>query len=174
MSTERKKHFIEELKKILSERISSARKSEVSAATLTEDVRSEARNREDAKAGLESGRMAIAHGQRREQAKQEADALLAFARKGLPAFNRKTPIAVGAMVDVQVEEVETGETQERSFFLLPVGAGADLEGPGGDGFLSVITPESPVGRALVGTRVGDSIETAFGGVEREWTVTFVS
>jgi transcription elongation GreA/GreB family factor len=51
-----------------------------------------------------------------------------------------------------------------------VGAGAELEGPGGDGFLSVITPDSPVGKSLVGRRVGDSFETAINGVEREWTL----
>jgi transcription elongation GreA/GreB family factor len=77
---------------------------------------------------------------------------------------------LGALVDVQIEEAETGETEERTFFILPVGAGAELEGPGGDGFLSVITPDSPVGKSLVGRRVGDSFETAIHGVEREWTL----
>jgi transcription elongation GreA/GreB family factor len=39
-----------------------------------------------------------------------------------------------------------------------VGAGAELTGPGGDGFLSVVTPGSPVGKALIGKRAGQQAE----------------
>jgi len=169
-SVERKKHFVAELKAHLSGNISAARVAEVNAGQLSESLRSEARSREDAKAAVESGRMAVAHSQRRERAKQEIDRLIEFAGTGLRPFRRDAPVGLGAMVDVQVEEVESGKLEERTFFVLPVGAGAELQGPGGDGFLSVITPESPVGRALVGRRVGDSFETEIQGVEREWTV----
>ena len=170
MTMERKKHFVGELKALLSETISAARGAELNAGELAESLRSEARNRDDAKAVAESGRMTLAHGQRRERAKREVDTLLRFATSGLKAFRRDASAGLGALVDVQIEEVETGETEERTFFILPVGAGAELEGPGGDGFLSVITPDSPVGKSLVGRRVGDSFETAIQGVEREWTV----
>lgn len=170
-SVERKKHFVDELKAHLSGNISAARLAEVNAGQLSENLRAEASGRGDAKAAVESGRMAVAHGQRRERAKQEIDRLIDFSSKGLKAFRSDAPIGLGAMVDVRVEEIESGKVEERTFFILPVGAGAELEGPGGDGFLSVITPDSPVGRSLVGRCVGDSFETEIQGVEREWTVT---
>ena len=67
--------------------------------------------------------------------------------------------------------VEAGEAEEeRSLFLLPVGAGEELEGPGGDGFVAVATPSSPIGRALLGARVGDSVEVVVAGRDSEWTV----
>jgi transcription elongation GreA/GreB family factor len=169
-SVERKRHFVAELKAYLSENISAARVAEVNAGELSESLASQARSRDEAKAAVESGRLAAAHSQRRTRAKREVDRLIEFAGKGLRPFRRDAPVGLGAMVDVQVEEVESGKLEERTFFVLPVGAGAELEGPGGDGFLSVITPDSPVGRALVGRRVGDSFETEIQGVEREWTV----
>jgi transcription elongation GreA/GreB family factor len=170
MQMKRKKHFVDELKALLSETISEARAAEVNAGELAASQHSEVRNRDDAKAATESGRLTQAHGQRRERAKREVDALLHFSANGLKVFRRDAPAGLGALVDVQIEEAETGETEERTFFILPVGAGAELEGPGGDGFLSVITPDSPVGKSLVGRRVGDSFETAINGVEREWTL----
>ncbi|MEE3328523.1 MAG: GreA/GreB family elongation factor [Myxococcota bacterium] len=170
-SLERKKHFIDELKALFSESISAARLAEVNAGQMSENMRSEASSRGDAKAAVESGRMAVAHGQRRERTKQDVDRLIAFATRGLKTFPRDAAIELGAMVDVRVEELESGAVEERTFFILPVGAGTDLEGPGGDGFLSVITPESPVGRSLMGRRVGDSFDTEIKGIEREWTVT---
>jgi len=77
------------------------------------------------------------------------------------------PVVLGAIV-----EVEDG-SQGRTFFLAPGGAGIELTGPGGDGFLSVVTPASPVGRSVLGRRVGDTIEVTVEGEPREWTITFV-
>jgi transcription elongation GreA/GreB family factor len=70
---------------------------------------------------------------------------------------------------VEVED----EAKVKTFFLAPVGAGVELVGPGGDGFLSVVTPQSPVGKAVLGKRVGDTIEVLVQGEPREWTITFV-
>jgi transcription elongation GreA/GreB family factor len=58
-------------------------------------------------------------------------------------------------------------------FLAPVGAGIELTGPGGDGFLSVVTPSSPIGRALLGRAVGETLEIVVNGETREWTVTYI-
>ena len=79
----------------------------------------------------------------------------------------RAPIALGAVV-----EVEDG-SQGRTFFLAPVGAGVELTGPGGDGYLSVVTPASPVGKAVMGRRVGDTIEVTVQGEPLEWAITFV-
>ena len=48
--------------------------------------------------------------------------------------------------------------------------GEELSGPGGDGWVQVVTPRSPVGKALVGAGEGDSFEIVVDGRDREWTV----
>ena len=57
--------------------------------------------------------------------------------------------------------------------LVALGGNA-MTGPDGDGFLSVVTPQSPVGKAVIGRRVGDTIEVIVEGEPRDWTITYVS
>jgi transcription elongation GreA/GreB family factor len=83
------------------------------------------------------------------------------------AMAPSAPISVGAIVEVEDESLG------RTFFLAPVGAGIELAGPGGDGFLSVVTPVSPVGKAVLGRKVGDTIEVTIDREPREWTITYV-
>ena len=49
-----------------------------------------------------------------------------------------------------------------------------MTGPGGDGLLSVVTPASPIGRAVLGRRVGDVVDITVEGELREWQISFVS
>ena len=79
-------------------------------------------------------------------------------------------IAVGAIVEIEDEDSGEG----RTFFLAPVGAGMTMSGPGGDGVLSVVTPASPIGRAVLGRRVGDVVDITVDGEIREWQISFVS
>jgi transcription elongation GreA/GreB family factor len=76
---------------------------------------------------------------------------------------------VGAIVEI--EDDETGEG--RTFFLAPVGAGITLTGPGGDGLVSVVTPQSPIGRAVIGRCAGDVVDVTVAGALREWQITYV-
>lgn len=168
MSSSRKAFFIDELKKHYQEIIASARRAESDAAEAADGIRAEARQKEDAKGAIEAGRMAKGHRQRRLRAKQELEQLIAFAGRGVRAFGGDQPIALGALVDVSIETEEGSE--ERTLFILPVGAGTELSGPGGDGFISVVTPASPVGRSLQGAHPGDSFEVIVKGQDREWTV----
>ena len=94
----------------------------------------------------------------------ELSLLTSFRPARLPA---KAPIALGAIVEVEDEALG------RTFFLAPAGAGIELSGPGGDGFLSVVTPISPIGKAVLGRRLGESVEVTVQGEPREWTITFV-
>ncbi len=167
----RKRHFVEELKSHYREIISGAHRAESAAAEGAEEIRRESRRKEDAKGAVELGRIAVGHQRRRERAKQELESLIAFAAKGLRVFRGDERVAVGALVDVSVES-DDGE-EERTLFLLPVGAGTELSGPGGDGFVSVVTPASPVGRALQGARAGDSFDVVVRGRDLEWTVVDV-
>jgi transcription elongation GreA/GreB family factor len=105
--------------------------------------------------------------QRRAQsALTDADRLLQFKPAALPA---NAAIAVGAVVEI--EDAETGEG--RTFFLAPVGAGITLTGPGGDGHLSVVTPISPIGKAVLGRRVGDVVDVTVERDIHEWQITYV-
>jgi transcription elongation GreA/GreB family factor len=136
------------------------------AAVEARDGATPAEKREDARAALELGGLAKAQGARAQRALAEADSLVAF-RPG--PLRESAAISVGALV-----EVEDGDSGEgRTFFLAPVGAGVTLTAPGGDGFLSVVTPASPIGKAVIGKRVGDVVDVTVEGDVREWEITWV-
>ena len=120
---------------------------------------------ETSQTALEFSRMARAQAKRAREIRAAIDALLAFRPKPLEGRAR---VELGALV-----EVEDEEGQGQTLFLAPVGAGEELTGPGGDGFFTVVTPASPIGRALLGLREGDSAQTRIRGELREWTVAWV-
>lgn len=137
---------------------------------LIESLRAAARvamrAQEDAATQLRDGetRLARAQGARAHKTLAEADALLTF-RPPPPS----AVIALGSIVEIEDEESGEG----RTFFLAPAGAGVSLTGPGGDGLLSVVTPASPIGRAVLGKRTGDIIDVTVDGDLREWAITWV-
>ena len=121
--------------------------------------------REDARAAHQMSTLGKAQQRRAQQALAEVDALATW--KPRPAVAR---IELGAIVEI--EDLDSGEG--RTFFLAPVGAGVTLTGPGGDGVLSVVTPASPVGHAVLGRKVGDIVEISQAGDVREWQISFVA
>jgi transcription elongation GreA/GreB family factor len=78
-------------------------------------------------------------------------------------FGEDAPIALGALV-----LVEGDEGREQLLLLLPGGAGLVLEVEGLT--VSVVGSSSPLGRALLGQRAGDTVSFDVGGAERSWTV----
>jgi transcription elongation GreA/GreB family factor len=122
--------------------------------------------REDARAAHQLATMGKAQQRRAQQALAESDALTAFRPQPLPAI---AAVALGAIVEIESDD--TGEG--RTFFLAPVGAGITLTGPGGDGLLSVVTPMSPIGRAVLGRRAGDVVDVTVDGEPHEWQITYV-
>jgi transcription elongation GreA/GreB family factor len=89
------------------------------------------------------------------------------ARIALEFSNLASRVRLGDIV-----EIEDGATG-RTIFLAPAGAGIELTMPEGDGFVTVVTPASPLGKALIGRELGDSVEISVRGEERDWTVTFI-
>ncbi len=132
-----------------------------------------ARHGADAKAKREDARMAIEYGGlargQRERAKNAHMAVSVIESFNPRPIPRGGEIQCGALIEVEDEDTGTG----RTLFLAPVGAGTELTGPGGDGFLSVITPTSPLGRAAIGMTVGDSIDVNVAGEVRSWEITWV-
>jgi transcription elongation GreA/GreB family factor len=149
-----------------------AHRAELEAREAARTLATESEKKEDGRAVIEYGSLATGQAQRARRVQEEIKALSDFQQEGLPRFSRKSPVALGALIDVSTEDEEG--FSERTFFLLPVGAGTELTGPGGDGFLSVITPASPVGRALMGRRAGETAEVTLAGEVREWTVLDVA
>jgi transcription elongation GreA/GreB family factor len=124
------------------------------------------KKREDARAAHQLASFGRASQGRAKQALADADTLAAFRPGKLPGNAR---IVVGAVVEI--EDADSGEG--RTFFLAPVGAGVTLTGPGGDGHLSVVTPVSPIGKAVLGKRTGEIVDVTVDGDVREWQITYV-
>jgi transcription elongation GreA/GreB family factor len=122
--------------------------------------------RADAKSGAARA-VNLANGQtmRSVQAREALDALDAFHVRPL-----KKGEAIGLGAVVEVEDGDAG----RTFFLAPVCGGEELTGPDGDGIFQVVTPASPFGRALMGKRVGATVEVTIAGEPTEWTITYAA
>lgn len=145
-----------------------------SALRTSAEIRGEARTKEDTKAAVEAERLATGHRRRRQRAVREFDTLMEFLAGGVRDFRPNDAVGLGALVDVSLDPADGEAAQEeRTLFVLPVVAGAELTGPGGDGFVFVVTPSSPVGKALLGSRPGDIVEVVIAGEDREWELVDV-
>jgi transcription elongation GreA/GreB family factor len=76
-----------------------------------------------------------------------------FTTLSLPDFGPADPIAVGAVVDV--ETTAGSKTKRSRYFIAPRSGGIEVQ-LGGDTIL-VLTPQSPLGRQLIGKRTGDIV-----------------
>ncbi len=92
----------------------------------------------------------LAEGQARQAAEIETSLAL-YTTLPLPAFSATDAIALGALIGVG------GDKQNAWYFLGPRAGGMELKF--NDRPVLVVTPHSPLGRQLVGRRVGDSVTT---------------
>jgi transcription elongation GreA/GreB family factor len=160
-----KKSLVEQLARHLRASAANARREGEAAAVEAREGASPQEKSVDARVALEYANLARAQGQRATRTLDELASLEAFRPGRLP---QNAPISVGAIV-----EVEDGE-EGRTFFLAPAGAGVELTMPDGDGFLTVVTPASPLGRAVLGRKRGDTVEIVVKGEPREWTISYVA
>jgi transcription elongation GreA/GreB family factor len=161
-----KRFLIEQLTEKLRTSAHVARKAGQAAADEARDGATAAEKRENARVSQEYAGLARGQADRAARTLAEISTLEAFRPGPLPKGGR---IALGAIVEVEEEE-----GPGRTFFLAPAGAGVELTGPDGDGFLSVVTPMSPIGKAVMGRRVGESIEVTVQGEPRDWTITYAA
>jgi transcription elongation GreA/GreB family factor len=97
---------------------------------------------------------------------RELDATIAALLAEPPrAFAAGDAIALGALVTL-----ESADKLER-VLLCSGGGGAKLDDDGGG--VRVVTPEAPLGRALLGKTAGDEVELVVGGKKRELVVVNV-
>lgn len=104
----------------------------------------------------------LARGQAQRVAELEA-ALVEVGVLALRTFSAKDPVAMSALVTVE----EDGATHR--FFIAPHGGGSMLAGG-----VQVVTPGSPLGRALIGKRIDDEVELRLPGKVRELSILAVS
>jgi transcription elongation GreA/GreB family factor len=96
----------------------------------------------------------LAEGQSR-QVQEAAEAIGLFAVLPLPAFSATDPAALGAVVTL-----DSGGSPAR-YFLGPRAGGLTVATAAGE--VMVLTPQSPLGRQVLGRRVGDEVVTPRGG-----------
>jgi transcription elongation GreA/GreB family factor len=161
-----KKALVDQLVRNLEASARAALASRNAAAAEARDGATPDEKREDARAAHQLASLGRAQQRRAQQAHADIDRLAQFRPGGFP---ETAAIAIGAVVEV--EDADSGEG--RTFFLAPVGAGVTLTGPGGDGHLSVVTPVSPIGRAVLGKKTGDVVDITVDGDVREWSITYV-
>ena len=122
---------------------------------------SRAENDKDTR-GLEASYLARGQAKRVEQLEE---AIVRVRVMELPDYG-ELPIGLGALVEVLIDDDD-----ERTFFLASAGGGEKLEVEGQA--IHVLTPASPVGRALVGKRVDDELELTVAGRVRLYELTAV-
>lgn len=158
-----KQNLLSQVESQLREQVRLAGRSAVECATEAMNGASPKEKSVDSRVAIEYANLARAQKQRLDRAKGDLKVLEGFVPK------RLAQIDVGAVVEIEDEESQEG----RTFFLAPVGAGMTLLGPDGDGHLSVVTPASPIGKAVMGKRVGDIVDVTVKGELREWQIVYV-
>ncbi|HEY8993626.1 MAG TPA: transcription elongation factor [Lacunisphaera sp.] len=103
----------------------------------------------------------LAHGQSKA-AEEAAVAVAQFQSLVLRDYTATEPIGLGALVSLN---------DGSHYFIGPRSGGTEVEF--GDGSVMVITPQSPLGRELVGRRRGDKVTLTLGGKRSERTISAV-
>ena len=147
-----------ELLEQLASALATARVSHAAAIEGATHPEAKAENAKDTR-GLEQSY--IARGQAQRVAELES-AIVELSRLELRTFEPRDPIATSALVTVDEDDAR------RRYFVVPYGGGNVLAGA-----IQVITPLSPVGRALLGKCVHDLVEVAIAGNTRELEIVAI-
>ncbi len=150
-----KEQLRQELLALVTQALEAARAAYTAAIEGATHPEARAENDKDTR-GLELSY--LARGQAQRVAELEAGAAN-VASMSLRAFGERDPIASGALLVVE----EAGK--RTSYFMAPAGGGSVLAGD-----VQVITPASPLGRALAGKRLDEEVELKVGGKTRELTI----
>lgn len=114
--------------------------------------------------GLEASYVAQGQANRAQEIRQSLDC---YRKLELRAFNAETPIRLTALVTTEAED-----GSGRKLFLGPEAGGLKLRLD--DTEYIVITPESPLGRALLGKRCDDEIKINSGADTKIFTIIDVA
>ncbi|HEY4248998.1 MAG TPA: GreA/GreB family elongation factor [Lacunisphaera sp.] len=112
--------------------------------------------------GLEASYLAIGQSKAAEEA---AQAVAQFSALPARDFRSSEPISLGALVALEANGRST------HYFMGPRAGGTEIEEQGG--VIMVITPQSPLGRQLMGRREGDTLELTLGGKRSQQIIASV-
>src|ERR1700710_1864594 len=154
----RKADLVRELRAQLAAQLDIVRGAHAAALEGATHSESRAENSKDTR-GLEQSY--LARGQAQRVAELEA-ALGDVTALALRTFGTTSGVGMSALVAVD----EEGETKQ--FFVAPAGGGTMIFA------VQVVTPNSPLGRALLGKRVDDEVELQLPGAYRSFVITSVS
>lgn len=104
----------------------------------------------------------LARGQAQRVAELEAAVADTTVLK-LRTFAAQDPVAISGLVTVEEDEAQ------HRYFLAPHGGGSALAGD-----VQVVTPSSPLGRALLGKRRDDEVEVKLPGKTRALVITAIA
>lgn len=127
---------------------------------------SKAENKYDTR-GLEASY--LARGQSR-QAAETATARQLFKSLELRDFSPETPVDLGALIELE-EGTKPGKGERSFYFIGPKAGGTEVIHAKKS--ILVITPESPLGREVLGKRQGDVLEVSIGGSRRVYRVVAI-
>lgn len=94
------------------------------------------------------------------------DAILTYERLGIREFGPHEPVALSALVQLEAD----GERS--NYFIGPKAGGVEIEA-GGE-MIFVLTPQSPLGRNLLGRNLGDSVPVEGAAGRRTLRITAIS
>lgn len=114
--------------------------------------------------GLEAGYLAAGQSERAKELLQSKEALLSLTPR---AFTDDDEVDVLALVTV----VDADTDDESTLFVVPVPGGKKL--PHAGRTITIVSPASPLGDAVVGRRVGDVVEVLLGPRRRELEIRAV-
>ena len=157
-----KRALIEKIIAQLADEVASyARSARASQAEAT-DEQSQPENKYDTR-GLEAAY--LAHGQSRQAAEME-EAVEQFHSMTVRDFGAEDAIDLGALVEVD------RQGKSARYFIGPRAGGTEISHAGKT--VLVITPQSPLGRQLMGARAGDRLQIEIGGARDDCRVSAVS
>jgi transcription elongation GreA/GreB family factor len=108
----------------------------------------------------------LARGQAERVRRLDA-AIAALVSRPLRAFSPEEAIALGALVELQSDDDKIEQV-----LICPGGGGTSVKDE--EGTVRIVSPEAPLGRALLGKAAGEEVELVVAGKKRELVIVSVS
>ncbi len=157
-----KQALLDQIQRRLEEEVSTLRLAVEAAKEAATHEESKPENQYDTR-GLEASYLA---GAQRERLAEVEGALHRIKSTVLVLFHEDSRVAPTALVEV------AGDKGNLIYFVLAFGAGYPLELNGE--LITVITPQSPLGKALLGKKIGDEMTVRVGDVEKDFEILSIT
>jgi len=153
-----KRRVVEEIQGYLVEQLRGIMQAAESARDAATAEESKPENQYDTR-GLEASYLAGAQAQRAQEIQQ---LLVMYRFLPVREYGREDVVCPGALVELDLDGTRA------HYFIAPNGGGliANVDGKP----VQVITPQSPLGEALLGRKVGDIVEVEIRGKMREYEI----